>query len=349
MTTKLSELPQWLQGEFYNDNIDLKDDCIIPKPDLKIDTQITCLQDILQIIDTCAYLAVDNLPSEVFEYAFVNPPLYDEIQEFEEMSETNPNPIIKYKYFIQTPEYQAVKICIMNQFVTYYTLCHEAVLAGNVPLIRFCIEYKAIKNQAYLYTAVSNNHIEVLKYLLAKFPQWNKDITKSDYYVNIAAKYGYLKMLKYLRELGVPWTDTSIHTVVLNIIEEKELTKKELTERRYDCLEYMIKNGCRINEYEINYTMKHTDTRIMRFLIEVGKINLEFNTAVIDHFAVKGDLVMLKYLLNKGMPFTVYTAMLAKKYYHNECFEYAVSHGAPYQMEWHNYSDVQLYYGVFGT
>jgi hypothetical protein len=344
MQIKLSELPQWLQSDFYHENVDLEDDCVIPKTDIKIDTQITCLQDILQIIDTCAYFGVDKLPNEVFEYACQNPPIYNELHEFEKHPEKTP--LIKYAYFIKTPEYQAIRICVINQFVTYYTLCHEAVLAGNMPLIQFCIEEKGVKNIQYIYNAVSNNHKQVLKYLLAKYPEWKKEIDKQDYYLNIAVKYGHLEMLKYLREVGAPWSEKSIHTVALQIMENKD---PYVNEKRYECLEYMIKNGCRINEYEINYTTKDNNTRLMRFLIEIGELNLEFNTAVMDYFAVKGDLEIMKYLFKKGMPFTVYTAMLANKYEHNDCLEFAVSHGAPYQPHWNNYSDIHFDYGFFGN
>jgi hypothetical protein len=335
--TTFSQLPEWLHGEIYQ-NID-DTNCIIPKK-IKTDIEIKCLHDILQLIDTCAYLGVDKLPAQMYEYACQNPQLFDELYQFENYPEKTP--LIKYAYFIKTPEYQAIKMCILNQFVTYYTLCHEAVSSGNIQLIQFCIEEKGVKNIQYIYNAVVNNHKEVLKYLLAKFPEWMHDVTKQDYYCCIAAKYGHLEILKYLRELGAPWTDRTIHTVVLHIMENKDTY---VNEKRYECLEYMIKNGCPINEYEINYTTKDRNTRLMIFLIEIGEVNLQFNTDVMDYFATKGDLEIMKYLLKKGMPFTVYTAMLANKYEHKECFEFAVSHGAPYQPHWNNYFD----YGVFGN
>jgi hypothetical protein len=329
MTLTFSQLPEWLHGEIYK-NIDSKNDCIIPKQ-IKIDLEIKCLHDILHLIDTCAYLLVDKLPSQIYEYALYNPELIGEMTVFE-YNETDD----KYQYFIETPEYKGIKICAMNGCVTYYTLCNHAVCEGNIPLIRFCIEDCGIIDYQHVHKAVANNRMEVLEYLLAKFPKWMHDLTKQDYYCNIAAKYGHLEMLKYLRKLGVPWSDRSIHVVILHIMSTKELTEKDTFEnnRRFKCLEYMIKNGCEINEYEIatiynNGTNDEMHSKIVRFLIEVGGVNVEFDIILMDYFARKGNTEMIEYLLNKGAHFTIYTAYYALMYKHKECFEFCLNHGAP--------------------
>jgi len=332
-TTTFAQLPQWLHGEIYRNvvNEDKNGDCIIPKQ-IKTDIEIKCLDDILQVIDTCAYMCVDKLPNELYEYAFHNPPIIDEMEEFES-DKTH-----KYQYFIKTPEYQAIKLCADNQFATYYTLCNDATRVGNIPLLRFCTEDQGVKNYQYVYNAVANNQIEVLKYLLVKFPEWTDEIKRHGYYCGIAAKYGHLEMLKYLRKLGAPWSDASIHIVLLHIMSTKELSDKDNIEnnKRFACLEYMIRNGCKINEYEINclYNNGKNDKihdKIVMFLVEVGGVNLDFNIVLMDYYAKKGNIVMMEYLLNRGAPFTAYTAYLAKIYNHKECFEFCINHGAPIQ------------------
>lgn len=313
----LSHFPDWLKsGELYSTLTEASDtdytEGIIPKV-LKTNLSFECLEDVLKAIDTCAFAGVDWLPNELFHFCKNAVGLQDQMSAFERGEIFQ-----QYHYFIVTPEYQAVQLCVASQnticYINEYDLFETALNYGNLPLIKHLIdeEYGEI---GFIEIPIRNGNITVVKFLLAQFPQWANAITKNHFYSQIAAGAGQIEMLGFLRELNIPWT---IFTMI-------EAVKKN----RIECIEYLIDNGCPIGDHTVDWAIMNDSLESIRLLVEKGGKSVNY-PVLLNYAAERGNFEMMVYLHEKGAPYGDWTAYIAKMSGNDACFSFAISIGAPY-------------------
>jgi hypothetical protein len=213
--TSFYQMPEWMkESELYKillENENEKKDCIIGK-ELMLEPKFSSgLRDVLKMIDTCAYIGLDKLPKETYSYALLNKSLLAEMDEFE----SDQGELVSYSAFIKTPEYQAIRMCaleeedVMSEIIEtaldmhYENLLTEAIKMNNMSLIRWIVEDIGICENADIEMAVKSGHIHIVQYLLAKIPdvmvehfKWTNGNSMT------AAQNGDLEMLKYLEKKG---------------------------------------------------------------------------------------------------------------------------------------------------
>jgi hypothetical protein len=138
--TTIRQLPPHLQGELYQNIIDeyeREQETPIGRP-IKTDFVFETHADILDIIDTCMFLAVD-LPDELFHYVASN-----KEKVFTQMIEYDASEPTEKSFFVTTAEYHALKLL--------------AVFENSLRFPRF----SAYEAAAY---AIENKSIVLLQYV----------------------------------------------------------------------------------------------------------------------------------------------------------------------------------------
>jgi len=188
----ISQFPQWMQESELYKSFSTKDtkftkdtkhdknkDCPVGK-ELMIEPVFTGLRDILKMIDTCAYIGLEKMPRETYEYAILNnDKLVIEMEEFE----SDEGQSVAYSAFINTAEYDAIYKCVMyagsimadsydkmNLENLGYLLI-ESIKSDNMPIVRWIVEDLGFCKQAHLEMAVTYKHSHIVEYILAKKPE----------------------------------------------------------------------------------------------------------------------------------------------------------------------------------
>ena len=136
---------------------------------------------------------------------------------------------------------------------------------------------KCRENSSFCAQMALNGKLESLKFLRENGCPWDETTCSS------AAKNGHLECLKYARANGCPWDETTCH----NAAENSQL----------ECLKYAIRNGC--------------GGRTCSWAAESGRLEC------------------LKYARENGCPWDEDTCSRAAKNGHIECLKYARENGCP--------------------
>lgn len=259
----ISQIPTWLQcGEFFRNimEIDPLADTKMVRP-LKTTFDFNGLSDVLEMLDTCLYMDVDTLPAEVYRYCRETPELILEMDLFEKNTlEKNGHSLEHYEYFITTTEYNAFRICVESQTSVCDSngdnaLLDTAIRAGNMSLVRYCVEDCGACNMDDFSRAVEYSRIDICKYILRKFKEWLTSIQMSWLNLHTAAVNGDLQMLQYLHEqVGVWWYGKVIQDAMYH--------------RKIECVLYAIKNGCPIPKYALDLAIEIDSLELVKVFIE---------------------------------------------------------------------------------
>lgn len=259
----MSQIPTWLQsGEFFRNMMDIDSsvDTEMIRP-LKITFDFNGLRDVLEMLDTCLYMDVDTLPTEIYRYCRESPELILEMDLFEKNTiEQNRQTLESYEYFITTTEYKAFRICVESQTSICHSegdhgLLYTAIRFGNMPLVRYCVEDCGVCNMDNFSTAVKYGRIEICQYILREFKEWLSPVRMSWLNLHTAAVNGDLQMLQYLHEqVGVWWYGKVIQDAMYH--------------GEIECALYAIKNGCPIPKYVLDIAIQIGSVEIVSALIE---------------------------------------------------------------------------------
>jgi hypothetical protein len=308
-----------IQQEYPGQNIKLDH----PRP-LKLDKVFKTFEDVLLILDTCEYLGAE-IPWEVLDFAYSRPErfLFDmEVFEYKVHKK-----IQEYGFFMKTPEYHAIKQCFMfsysdqamslNGFVSY-SIKHDSLIM--VRYYEHKCKYLFPVEISTLLTTIQYGRFEILKYFAKKpwFSEKTADISNQKKLCSWSAVFGHVEILRFLREqLRFEW-DT-------NVIDEA------LINRRFSCLKYGLENSAPITTWAIG-------TAIQRCPVEYIQLLVKFGFSIIDdiytlYACQRGDLGILIYLHNKGVPWHPNAINVAARLRHKDCVHFGVECGASYNAE----------------
>ena len=170
----VTQLPPHLQGEFYNNIIDNSSqeeedkEVLIPHP-IKTDLTFDTHDDILHMINTCAFCAVD-LPDELFRHAEENPftlLMYADNYKFNVASKK-----IEESFFVTTHEYRALILLAQwqktdIQYKKCYHLAAHAIKNDSVVLLEYVIRRHVDQWDPFiLRTAVEHGKILCIDFLV---------------------------------------------------------------------------------------------------------------------------------------------------------------------------------------
>ena len=321
----VNQLPLHLQGELYKnvlDNFGEEEDTFIRRA-IKTDFIFETHDDILNMIDTCMFLAVD-LPDELFHYVALNKSVLYQMREYE--LDVNSG-TIEQSFFVTTAEYHALKVLAEFEtsirFAVPYNLAAHAIENNSLVLLQYIGKrYTEHLDPYIIHFAVEFGNIQCIDYLV-EHPKIKPLIFKITNNVSgktlahqLCGEAHTLSVLKHLHEtLRFPWNE--------NVI------KRALSNKCNECLQYALENGCPIPfESAAGMAIRHATIDAFRLLVEVGGYKpVEEDTL---YAASRGSLPHLTYLHEMGVSWHPQTVNSAARFKHHACADYGIQHGAPY-------------------
>ncbi|KAL4113574.1 hypothetical protein QTP88_017181 [Uroleucon formosanum] len=156
--------------------------------------------------------------------------------------------------------------------------------------------------------------------------------------INQALGKGNLLFLKYLHEQGCPWSAVTSKYAIwgrnlkcLEYIHANGCPWSESTcyeaviSQNFECLKFVVENGCPLTENAINQAAVD-NLLFLKYLHERG---CPWSVETFARAASTGDLDCLKYLQANGCPWDVSTCTNAVKNQHFSCLEFVVNNGCP--------------------
>jgi hypothetical protein len=321
----VTQLPLHLQGELYKNILDEygeDEETFIGRP-IKTDFIFDTHEDILHMIDTCMFLAVD-LPDELFNYVALNKSVFYQMREYELDVHRG---TIEESFFVTTAEYRALKVLAEFEtsirFAVPYNLAAYAIENNSLVLLQYIGKRYAEHLDPYIiHFAVEFGNIQCIDYLV-EHPKIKPLIFKITNHVSgktlaqqLCGEAHTLPVLKHLHEtLRFPWDE--------NVI------KRALSNKCNECLQYALANGCQISlESATGMALRHPTIDAFRILVEVAGYNpLQEDTL---YAASRGSLPHLTYLHELGVAWHPQAVNSAARFKHHTCVEYGIEHGAPY-------------------
>jgi len=285
--TTVSQLPIWLSGdlsEFLYEN-EANASIAFPKK-IKITLEFAGLRDILEMIDTCAYLGVNRIPFETYGYALCGVSLAEEVREFESNMTLR-----EYSHFIHTPEYAAIALCVKNQSNCRETLLEEAVHIGDILITEYCIEHLKLLDTRFFIYAILPGNLEIIKYMLSQKP-WNQPnkisyLKTNECFCNLAAEVGAIDILAFFREkLELPWTESTVEYAV--------------RKNKYATVKYAVENGCPFEETAVDYAVMIGSMEILQLLVLNSKKPVD-SPYLLNYAGELKNIAMMRYLYDIGV------------------------------------------------
>ena len=310
----VNQLPIHLQGELYRnvlDNFSEEEEIFVGRP-IKTDFIFETHADIIEMIDTCMFLAVD-LPTELFHHVAQNTTVLTQIRQYE--AEVNSG-LIQESFFMTTAEYHALKVLAEFDTSMDYNISEHAIKNESIILLQYIV-----KNMEFdphiIHFAVECGHIPIIAYLV-EVPSIILFLEQKNTLCKEATK---LPVLKYLREtLQFPWDKD----VVLNAIQYH---------KHHDCLQYALENGCPVHVEGFyrpapRLALRNPKTDALRLLVELrGYKPTERDMRLV---ASIGALHHLIYLHGVNTPWHEHSVNRAARFKHHACVDYGIQCGAPY-------------------
>jgi len=313
----INQLPPHLQGELYKHILDeygVEEETPIGRH-IKTDFNFETHSDILEMVDTCMFLAVD-LPTELFQYVEQN-----KTKMLTQMLEYDASEPTEKSFFVTTAEYHALKVLAEFEtsvrFPRYstYELAAHAIEHNSLVLLQYvCNRYTEHLDQCIIQFAVSRGHIPIIDYLL-ELP-FIKQMLSIRVLYQLCSDAPNLTVLKYFREtLRFPWDERLIEKLIYN--------------KDIDSLRYALENGCPLFVNMVAYrSLRHSTVDALRLLVELAGYKPTDEDML--YVASRGSLDHIIYLRELGTPWHPHTVNSAARFRHTVCMEYGIEHGAPY-------------------
>lgn len=296
MQTTIELIPNWLKsGDFIHSLLELgtapDEEIFIPKS-FTFDLHINGWMDVFHLIDTCLFFGIDKLPRELYDYCIENPSIIYQFQK------ANENPDFVYQHITTIPEYQACQLCC-NTAYNLDILLVDSIKLRNIPCVRYCIEdLQCVATIAHFRTAVYSGSIPICEYLIQRYPDWLPSIRWSSGIYNPLIEYEPrdMYMVRYLHEkIGIIWNSS--------------LIIKALIHHNIEFAEYVIKNGCPIPDYAIDYAIRANSLPILEQMAEKGtKMDSTFSL----NYAIQFDLIdIARFLYDHGAQFNEHSIICA--------------------------------------
>ena len=330
----VNQLPTHLHGELYQNVIEhfTNEETIIDRP-IKTDFIFETHHDILEMIDTCLFLAVE-LPVELFHHVSLNNTFV--LKQMREYEANVHSGIIQESFFVTTPEYRALKLLaefdiIFNDALLYtpFNLAGYAIENGSIELLEYIIRDMDF-DPSIIYFAVVSGHIPSIDYLIkqpsiknALFAQQKKPTfygsnmgIGNTYAHELCSDATQVSVLKYLREtLQFPW--------------DRRVVENAIRKRNHECLKYALENGCPIYmDASVCAALQHNTIDAFRLLVEI--CNYKPTEQDILYAARTRGLPHLIYLHELNTPWHPQAVNHAARLQFYAGVEYGIKCGAPY-------------------
>jgi len=132
----------------------------------------------------------------------------------------------------------------LNRYEMTYFIPMYAASNGKIDVLKYCYEHNFPLNSSIVQYAAEYNQIESVKYCLEhNFP-------KTHLLIQAALKKGNYEILKMSYEYNCPISILNMHLFLIDLIED--LYKKFISEKKLNCLMYLIENTFPICKNGVN-------------------------------------------------------------------------------------------------
>ena len=314
----VTQLPPHLQGDFYNNIIGNSwedEEVLIPHP-IKTDFTFDTHDDIINMINTCAFCAVD-LPDELFRHAEENP--FTLLMYADDYKLNVASKKIEESFFVTTHEYRALILLAEFQKTDIrhkkcYHLAEYAIKNDSVVLLQYVIRRHVDQWDPFiLRTAVEHGKILCIDFLVKYYREHTKLVCVQ---TNLCEKAKTFTVLKYLREtLGFEW--------------DKRVIKQALYDNCFERFEYALKNGCPVDlENAATVSLRLPKIDAFRLLVELAGYKPVKEDVL--YASTLGSINHLVYLHLVNTPWHPQAVNIAARFKHHSCMEFGIQCGAPY-------------------
>ena len=170
----------------------------------------------------------------------------------------------------------------------------DAVKDGRLDIIKFLhqnqyelVDFEGFRGEGatpgeLAITAVKHGHFNILKYIVQTGGKIGAIGYGPERILHTAARYGRLRMMKYLRSKNCEWsTETCWQTMKYG---------------HFNVLKYLHKNGCPWNELTCEYACKHNRIKMLKYAHERG---CPWDAKAYNVAVNKGRVECVKYLISK--------------------------------------------------
>jgi hypothetical protein len=296
-------IPSWLEdSDFFSS---LTKDCVLPiNTPIKLNTNVTSFKELKLILEVIKFWGVREIPASIFLFI---------------ASEKNTQ--LLHKFFDE--EKKNFDKDFIRPFIPFIGLdkelwCSTAVKMGHLPLLKemrkryapwnedittlsaemkrsdifiYCAENKCRFTKKAMDKACESGDLTIFKYMVEIFVNQGTYYTNYEHY-RTAAKNGHLHILIYIRSMDTsPWL-------------KSDLLSLTIANGQFECFTYLCDSGIYINSNDFIMAAKRGYKHYIDYLL----LSLEIRRVDIDEvkkdpdiiFAIKEDLEMAEYLINKG-------------------------------------------------
>jgi len=231
----------------------------------------------------------------------------------------NENYSIKELYYLLI-EIHEKPITIKNKLlVEWYT--YNLVLMNNTELLKKILNYD-IEGEKIIDTIVLQHVNKTKDYNLLNI------LNKNNKLINYASENGYLEIVKWLMENGVPRDER-----VITFASENG---------HFEMVKWLKENGAPWNEWTITYASKNGHFEIVKWLRENGA---PWNEWTITYASKNGHFEIVKWLRENGAPWNEWTATYAFINGHFEIVKWLKENGAPWDERAIYYASLYDHFG----
>ncbi len=290
---RLTEVPSFLRGGLFYQNLDQEDDDAFEVPEncIKNNAVVDSLEDLKSLLRTVQFWGLDEIPLEVIEFMLRNgeatdfADLSDEFQELSKILQVKTAPIcgairtaIKLELGVEV-----VRRMMQLNYPATPEACEAAATIGDLEILMYLHTEGCPWDERTTTAAVLHNHCDCLQYALAQRCSVHSGLLK------VAATAGSVEGLQCLASFGFP----SDETTILSAIAGHKLNN----------VRYLVDAGCAISPEACIFAALLGDLPCLTFLHERGQ---ELTVLSARGAAVNGHLPCLVYLHAQGCPWDMH-------------------------------------------
>ena len=355
ISIRRSEVPLYLQSSSFYQSLSEDDDepISIDSANFKLDTAVSCANDLRNLLCTVRFWGLDSVPTEIIDHcmdASIIPDVPQILAEFE-------TELVYLKLFpdlLKLPEAKRVQRCaeignlaILRYVVEKYggnfsaAISAAAATGGSVPCLKYLVEKNCPVDVTAAIAASRHNRLDCLIYLCSIGIAMNYSVTQA------AVSNGHLRILQYIHKQGGPWgqvefTQTAArrgHLQCLMFLTENgcpwgsSVCSFAAENGHLDCLQYAREHGCPwiesdYNEYR-SVTTNAASNGHLECLIFAHKAGCPIGSSACQAAARGGHLSCLVYAHEQGGAWSDGTTYAASSSGHLDCLQYAIEQGCP--------------------
>ena len=297
VAVKKADTPDFLHcSEFYQSLEDSEEDVLVPQNCLKLNDQVTCGEDLHQLLLTLRFWIADPMIKSVVEYAFTSPfevvePIIAEFySDFPVLQRIGAVRFAQksMELAIESGCFTIVEYLVRTGHSWSENAVHRIVEMGNLDILKFALESGCTLRGTECNTAAINAHLHCLKYLRDEHDcPWDENTTLN------AVIAGSVKCLQHAHENGCPWYASATDG-------GRNICNVAAVASNVACLKYANRHGVPLLSTLMSVAVEHAiKTDCIQYAREQG---VAWTRGLYRLAVIRDNLPLIQYLYDRGCP-----------------------------------------------